>query len=299
MHSTHFVSTFAESPARACHDRAGAVAQGPTGVVSRGWSEERSREYEQRGYVLLDRWFADYEVRAIRAEVERLQQTDLPGRVLEKDGRTVRALHGPHLCSDLFARIVRLPRLVTIARTLLDGDVYVYQLKINLKARFTGDVWQWHQDYIYWRREDRMPEPRVLNVTLFLDDVTEFNGPMMLIPGSQRHGLIDVQDGAPMPDGWSNTVSADLKYQLPPSAVERLVVEGGLVAPKGAAGTVLVFHPNVAHASPPNLSPFDRQLVIITYNSTTNAPARCDLHRPEWLVTRNAHPLDTLADDTL
>jgi ectoine hydroxylase len=35
--------------------------------------------------------------------------------------------------------------------------VYIYQFKINVKAAFGGDVWQWHQDYIFWRNEDGMP----------------------------------------------------------------------------------------------------------------------------------------------
>ena len=25
--------------------------------------------------------------------------------------------------------------------------VYMHQYKINAKSAFTGDVWQWHQDY--------------------------------------------------------------------------------------------------------------------------------------------------------
>ena len=30
-------------------------------------------------------------------------------------------------------------------------QVYMHQYKINAKAAFTGDVWQWHQDYGTWR----------------------------------------------------------------------------------------------------------------------------------------------------
>ena len=66
-------------------------------------------------------------------------------------------------------------------KQLLGGDVYMHQFKINAKAAFNGDVWQWHQDFGTWHRDDEMPEPRAMNIALFLEDVTEFNGALMFI----------------------------------------------------------------------------------------------------------------------
>ncbi|MGH9143045.1 MAG: phytanoyl-CoA dioxygenase family protein, partial [Vicinamibacterales bacterium] len=114
-----------------------------------------------------------------------------PGRVFERDGRTVRALHGCHLHSPIMKNLACLRRLVKVAMALVEDDVYIYQFKINMKAAFSGDVWKWHQDFIYWRDEDGMPECRVVNIGLYLDDVTEMNGPLLVIPGSHRGGVID------------------------------------------------------------------------------------------------------------
>ena len=50
---------------------------------------------------------------------------------------------------------------------LLDGKVYMHQYKINAKSAFTGAVWQWHQDYGTWKRDDGMLEPRAMNVFIF------------------------------------------------------------------------------------------------------------------------------------
>ena len=58
----------------------------------------------------------------------------------------------------------------------------MHQFKINAKAAFEGDVWQWHQDYGTWARDDGMPEPRAMNIAVFLDEVMPINGPLMLIP---------------------------------------------------------------------------------------------------------------------
>ena len=32
-----------------------------------------------------------------------------------------------------------------------------------------------------------------MNVAIFLDDVNEFNGPLMFIPGSHRRGVVDAK----------------------------------------------------------------------------------------------------------
>ncbi len=54
-----------------------------------------------------------------------------------------------------------------------------------------GDWWEGHQDYTYWKKDDGMPEPNVLTAMIFLNDVTEFNGQMLLIPKSHMAGVID------------------------------------------------------------------------------------------------------------
>src|SRR3546814_9383263 len=64
----------------------------------------------------------------------------------------------------------------------------MHQFKINAKAAFDGEVWQWHQDFGTWHRDDEMPEPRAMNIALFLDEVSAVNGPLMFIPGrSEEH----------------------------------------------------------------------------------------------------------------
>ena len=61
----------------------------------------------------------------------------------------------------------------------------MHQFKINGKMAFDGDVWQWHQDFGTWieRRPDAR-RPRAMNVAIFLDEVNEFNGPLMFIPAA-------------------------------------------------------------------------------------------------------------------
>ena len=143
---------------------------------------------------------------------------------------------------------------------ILGSEVYVYQFKINAKAAFGGDIWEWHQDYVYWQKEDGMPNPRATNVIIFLDEVNEFNGPLFFIPGSHKEGVIEMparEAGTEISNehnpGW---LSSQLKYTLDRETVAQRIAKYGILAPKGPAGSVLFTHPNTIHCSPSNMSPF-------------------------------------------
>ena len=82
---------------------------------------------------------------------------------------------------------------------LLGEALYMHQFKINGKMAFEGDVWQWHQDYGTWLNDDLMPTERAMNVAIFLDDVNEFNGPLMFIPGSHKKGVVDAKHDTDAP----------------------------------------------------------------------------------------------------
>jgi ectoine hydroxylase len=265
-----------------------------------GTQQALLREYEERGFLFLEQCFTSEEIAHVQAELPPLMSRERPQRVMEKDGRTVRSVYGAHLESPLFARLCRDRRILETVHALLGGDVYIYQVKLNAKMSLAGDVWVWHQDFIFWLKEDGTPAPRLVSVAIFMDEVTEFNGPLLLIPGSHREGVIEVSSKDQVPAGyegspqWISNLTADLKYTLDRNVIERLVRQNGIVAPKGPPGSVLFFHPNLFHASGPNLSPFDRMLGLITYNRVDNAPAPRPNPRPDFLCGRDLTPLQPL-----
>jgi ectoine hydroxylase len=268
-------------------------------------NHEQITSYDERGYLLLEGVFSQEEVAQLKCGVPPIVVDRTERTVLEHSNGSVRSVYGVHAHSRLFSQLARHPRLVEPVKQVLKGDVYVYQSKVNAKAAFDGDMWDWHQDYVYWLREDAMPAPRVLTSAVFLDDVTDLNGPLMLIPGSHRAGVLDFEmlEGRPQGyedgPGWISNLTAKLKYTLDRRSVARLARERGVVAPKGRAGSVLLFDGNVAHASPPNISPFERTLALFTYNRVDNAPAETALHRPDFLASRDCRPLTCVSDDAL
>jgi ectoine hydroxylase len=271
-------------------------------------TKEQVRFFEEQGYVLLPECFTRREVAALRREVPAIFAEDSLRRVVEKDGSFVRSVYGSHMSNETLGLLARHPRLVRPAMQMLGGEVYVYQFKVNAKASFGGDVWEWHQDYIFWMKEDGLPGPQVINAVVFLDEVNEFNGPLYLIPGSHAEGVFDVAagglpGGASSPYGsspaWISNLTADLKYSLDKETVARLVRQHGLVAPKGNAGSVLFFHSNVVHGSPNNISPFDRTVVLVSFSRTDNVPAPLKNPRPDFLVSRNYEAIEPVADGAL
>ena len=276
------------------------------------FTQEQLESYEKDGFLFLPEYFSPEEVGRMKAELPAIFAEDSPRRVLEKKDGIVRSVYGSHLTNEVFGRLSRHPRIIGPARQVLGGEVYVYQFKINAKAAFDGDVWEWHQDYIFWSNEDGMPAPRVMSVAVYLDEITEYNGPMFIIPGSHKEGVIDVaphearlerDGGGPTPyqnsPNWITNLTADLKYSLDRETVAKLVSKHGITAPKGGAGSVLFFHGNTIHASPNNLSPFDRVVVIITLNEVCNIPVSDKPPRPDFLSARNRAPIVALSDDVL
>ena len=253
------------------------------------FSEQDLNQYNKDGFLVRTDVFDNHALDIMCAEMEKLAQPGKPGVVMETNG-LIRALHGCHQESSVFDSVVRKAGLLEPAQQILGDSVYVHQFKINVKAAFGGDVWPWHQDFIFWAKEDRVPEPGLINVAIFLDEVNEFNGPLHFIPGSHHEGMIDVL-AAEDAKGWQANVSAKLKYTVPGERVAQLVESNGCVAPKGPAGSVLFFHPNLVHGSVPNISPKNRRLAIVTYNRTDNLPQEKENPRPEFLISRDYRPL--------
>ena len=128
-----------------------------------------------------------------------------------------------------------------------------------------------------------------MNISVFLDEVFPFNGPLMLIPKSHKHGVLQA--------GHDTSTTSYPLWTLDHETVERLVDEGGLVAPTGKPGGVLMFHGNLVHGSAGNITPFPRKIVYLTLNAVSNyirTPTR-----KEWIAHQDFTPIESCSDDAL
>ena len=203
-----------------------------------------------------------------------------------------RLAFGAHAYSKPFQCLSTLPRMIDPVRQLLKDDVYLHQSRLNPKPGFGGGgAWDWHQDYPPWHMIDGMPEPKCVMASVFVDDCTGVTSPLLVVPGSQRHGLLD------------SKLHEDAKgrgyalHNIDSGVLESLAAESGIEALIGQAGSVAFVDCNVVHGSANNVSPWRRAIIYLNYNAVSNACTGTE--RPWYQNNRDFTPLQPLDDDCL
>ncbi len=251
-------------------------------------SASQLREFDENGYLFLPGCFSSAEIAVLRRATSEVYALDRPEVWRESTGAP-RTAFAAHTYNEAFRRLGAHPRLINPVMQILDGPVYMHQYKVNAKAAFDGEVWQWHQDYGTWQRDDDMPEPRAMNIAVFVDEVSAANGPLMFIPKSHKKGVQKA--------GHDLETTSYPLWTLDRATVTQLADEGGIVVPTGAAGSVVMFHGNLVHASPPNISPWNRTIVYLSLCHVDNHIRR--FKRAEWIAHRDFTAIEPLDDDCL
>ena len=251
-------------------------------------TDAQREEFDREGYLFLPSCFSDAEMSVLRTEAEAIYAEDREEVWRETSGAP-RTAFAAHTYNEAYRRLGAHPRLVGPVSELFGEPVYMHQFKINAKAAFDGDVWQWHQDFGTWHRDDGMPEPRAMNIAVFLDEVMPINGALMFIPRSHKQGVLEA--------GHDLQTTSYPLWTLDKATVSKLADEGGIVAPTGPAGSVIMFHGNLVHASPPNITPYPRKIVYLTLCAVSNHITK--FNRAEWIAHRDFTPIEPVADDAL
>ncbi len=250
---------------------------------------QQLEQFDRDGYLFFPGHFSPEEIKKLTDEVPSLYAQDRPENIREKGKTSVRTNFAAHMYSEPFARLGRHPRMIKPVEQLFGEKLYMHQFKINGKMAFDGDVWQWHQDYGTWLNDDAMPDARAMNVAIFLDEVNEFNGPLMFIPGSHKMGALEA--------GHDTSTTSYPLWTISNDNIRTLVDKGGIVAPKGPAGSMIMFHGCLVHASSPNLSPWNRVAVYLSLCAVSNHIRR--YKRPGYIAHRDFTPIECLPDDCL
>jgi ectoine hydroxylase len=251
-------------------------------------SDERLGQFDTEGWLFLPEVFTPEEVAVLREAAESVFRTKREEIWYEKSGAP-RTAFAAHTYNEAFGILGAHPRLVEPVEQVFGEKLYMHQFKVNAKAAFDGEVWQWHQDYGTWARDDGMPEARAMNISVFLDEVMSINGPLMLVPKSHKLGVLAA--------GHDLETTSYPLWTLEHDTVARLVAEGGIVAPVGKPGGMLMFHGNLVHGSAGNITPYPRKIVYLTLNAVSNyirTPTR-----KEWIAHRDFRPIEPVSDDAL
>lgn len=284
-------------PVAGIRDRLDPVLHDPRGTATPGpLGPEQLASFEENGFLVLEAVFTEGEMDAAMAELSALSHDPEMRRreetIIEPQSDEVRSVFAVHRLSEVFADMAEDGRVADVARQILGSEVYVHQSRVNLKPAMYGQEFFWHSDFETWHTEDGMPSMRAVSASIAMTDNTEFNGPLMLVPGSHRRYVTTVGE---TPDDHYKTSLRRQEIGVPDvESLRRLVDEGGIVAPKAKRGAVIFFDCNTMHASGVNLSPYPRSNAFFVFNSIENRvgePFAASHPRPEHIAAR-----DTIAE---
>ena len=250
-------------------------------------------EYQSKGYIALKGLLNPTEVDVLNQATRKVIGIGGPQVTRERNGLP-HVVYGVHLLDQRFASLARHPRLVGISEQLLGKQVYVHQSRVNAKQT-GGAVVNWHQDFGTYHRVDGLPRPDGIMIAVFLNDVHDYNAPLMAVPGSHAEGI--VSQASTLSEAEDRDGAAKYRYDINLERMSELIDRYGVEHITGPAGTVVFMNLQVVHGSTVNITPLKR--VILYLNVCTTDNRGISFARPEFLAARDFSPLLPLDEDCL
>ena len=167
----------------------------------------------------------------------------------------LRRLKSPASQHEVYDRARRNDRVLDIVSQLVGTEaVRGHGNKLNIKAADFGSPVEWHQDWAFYPHTN----DDLLAVGVCIDEMSEANGCLLIIPGSHKGPVLDHHlDGrfagaVTEPDFDDSTAE---KVELP-------------------AGGISLHHVRVLHGSLPNRSSNPRRLLLFEYGAGDAWPLR-------------------------
>ena len=228
-------------------------------------TEDQIEFYREKGYLGVEGVFSAAEVgelqRVTDEFVEKSRTVTEHDDVfdLEPDHTPefpkLRRLKYPPRQHEVYDRALHNDRVLDIVSQLVGTEaVRGHGSKLNIKAADFGSPVEWHQDWAFYPHTN----DDMLAVGVCIDEMSEENGCLLIIPGSHKGPVLDHHlDGrfagaVTEPDFDDSTAE---KVELP-------------------AGGISLHHVRVLHGSLPNRSPNPRRLLLFEYAAGDAWPLR-------------------------
>ena len=221
--------------------------------------------FKTNGYLVIENCLADWVVKSMQSETSKFLEAfsaksslDNVDFLYEDSSSTLRLVRNVHETNPLFKKIINDEQFCALAEKLIVGEAEIVNTKLNFKNAFTGEQFDWHQDSIYLGENCT----ESIAFIIAIDEVTHQNGPMMVIPKSHQHGIIQVPHRDVMTQDdlsqYPKTRTENLSYSLPNDVLEENFKKFGIESFVGSPGTIFAMHCSTFHASNLNLSPSSR-----------------------------------------
>ena len=249
--------------------------------------QERER-FEIDGYLMVKNAVSREQLTKLRSEikvwVDESRQHTKPYGEPTIDGRprfdmgtdhtalkpALRRINNPSDISESYFQVMSDSKMVDMVADLIGVNVKFHHCKINLKCPGANTTVHYHQDFAFTPHSN----DDVVTALLLLDDVTEDNGCLMVVPGSHKGKMYSLYDGKQFIGRVDDATETFLKSKQIPVV--------------GSAGDVCLMHTRLAHGSAPNKSAHSRGLYICVYTAADAVPlARNPMPSPnEGLIVR-------------
>jgi ectoine hydroxylase-related dioxygenase (phytanoyl-CoA dioxygenase family) len=221
-----------------------------------------SHQVEECGYAIIPDVLSSEEVKRLAS--------DLQSQQLPRSRAGVRHM----LSVPCVAQIAHDLRLLGLAQKILGRDAFPFRTTLFDKAPDSNWLITWHQDTalplmqkletpgwgpwsvkqnVTYAHAPAVSLEQVIALRLHLDDSTEENGPLRIVPGSHRHGVFSDQQVE------AAVASAD--------TVTCIVPQGGAI----------LMRPLIIHASSKSRSSAPRRVLHVEYATRTAVPAPLEL----------------------
>ena len=211
--------------------------------------------YRRDGYLVLEGRVPLDVIAECHAEIDRIRnearqltahtdQIDLEDSHTRDDPR-IRRIKLPHKQSQVFDDLMRSDAILAPVRDLIGPNLRLQNSKLNMKSARYGAPVDWHQDWAFYPYTN----DDILAVGVFLDDVTEENGPLMVLPW---HAIA----GRPMTITPAATSPERCRSPRPGSTRRTRS------APWRRQGSISIHHVRTVHGSDLNRSDRDRAVLF-------------------------------------
>lgn len=183
--------------------------------------------------------------RRARFDLELGHNTDQPA---------LRRVASPIEISKHYLRAMRENNAVDAIAELLGANIKFHHCKINAKLPGASTQVKFHQDFMY----EPHSNDDLITALFFMDEVTEQNGPLEVVPGSHTGALHSL---------WHDDVfTGTVAKQIATAATRKKITC------TGPAGSACLMHTRLTHGSAANHSNHPRTLFIAVYSAEDALP---------------------------
>ena len=234
-------------------------------------TQEQIDFFQTNGYLLLDNAVDHESLQKLRFEFQQWVEQSrkyknnygecIDGRArfdLEAkhsaDVPALRRVNAPVEISQIYNTVMRNSRMSQAVTDLIGPNVKFHHSKINSKLPGGQTNVKWHQDFLFTPHSN----DDLVTALLMLDDVTDENGPLEVLPGSHT---------GPLHSLWHNNTFT--------GAVDDSIAhesQSASVRCCGKSGTVCLMHTRLLHGSTANNTDQPRTLFICVYSAADATP---------------------------